>query len=178
MSKPSTKKMTGMLRSLLKGKAVDWQGDHPQVMSNRAVWKFWKLAPTALEMTVRRLRWYQDWIRHLDDHRQVVASILGRFQFDSDEDTPLDGEGRVRATANPWAKQFVNDINQLREVSDTEEFFEHFQGRVPLLWTEDIVSELFLAIDVRQLRNKFWTSEWAPAGELGEMMPTQEREPR
>ena len=31
-----------------------------------------------------------------------------------------------------------------------------------------------LVIDLRQLRVKFWSTAWAPAGELGSLMPTQE----
>ncbi len=58
------------LRALLKGKAhlVSQTGQH-RTWTNDQLFAKWKIAKTATELRVRRLRMYQAWARHPDDFK-------------------------------------------------------------------------------------------------------------
>eukprot|EP00959_Pyramimonas_sp_CCMP1952_P132832 2776953-Pyramimonas_sp.AAC.1 len=39
--------------------------------SSQRVWHYWQILPISDELRLRRLRWYQSWIRFPSAHRQV-----------------------------------------------------------------------------------------------------------
>ena len=76
------------------------------------MWKFWKLAPTAVEDAIWRIRWLQDIVKHKADNAQLLQAIFGRIRFDNDtQGSELTNDGEIKSNANSYAKRFVDDIN-------------------------------------------------------------------
>ena len=68
------------LRTMMCGKACGWGPRgvlHPMgrriAMSDAAVWRFWRLAPSAVELAVRRVKWYQQWLRAPEQNKQIIS---------------------------------------------------------------------------------------------------------
>ena len=87
-------------------------------MSNAAVMTHWRVAPSHIELRLRRLRWLQDMIRQPEAHAQVIAAIWGRLP-DEHHDT-IDASGRPTEKANPYAKLLDEDMETLCETTVAE----------------------------------------------------------
>ena len=86
--------------------------------------------PSAMELRIRRLGWAgrvgeQD---QKDDpsHQQVLAAISGQTRVDK---FPLHDERRETDNLrHPWAKQFRDDINSLKEFDEGDDFVSQRNG--------------------------------------------------
>jgi len=87
------------LRAMMKGAATNKTGEHYVSVPASEVWKHWRLAPTALELLVRRLKWYQAMVTDKVAHAQIIAVMFGQTKYE--QESTLDDEGRVRPEANP-----------------------------------------------------------------------------
>ena len=74
-------KMLGMLRSMMCGKACSWEL-HPKRMTDREVWRFWRLSPSNIELRVRRLPWVREVVRRPATHQQYLVAVFGHFPFE------------------------------------------------------------------------------------------------
>ena len=67
------KAMTGKLRAMMMDGATFWGNDGGYVaMSSLEVWKWWRLAPTAIELLTQRLRWIQNMARFPSENFQIL----------------------------------------------------------------------------------------------------------
>ena len=63
-----------LLRSLLQGQA-SWQDTtHKKSLTNDEVWKKWRMVPSKIELTVRRLLFFLNILKYKDDNVQVVEA--------------------------------------------------------------------------------------------------------
>lgn len=154
---------TGMLRYMMKGDASWWDESAAQLrqLSSVAVWRRWKLAPPALELCVRRLRWYQSWSADMEQHGQVVAAMFGRYAADGSV-SPLDSNGVVAEGAHFFAQRFASDMQALSGLDGGGDFLSLWGGDVRLLFVDGDVREEFLRLDVRALRSAFCARAWRP----------------
>ena len=104
------------------------------------------MSPSAIELRIARLRLR----RRVSDNsygcRAVIAALFGRFPFEA-HDTVSDG--KLCERANPWAHQFWQDIQGLKDV-DQGDFLLLLDGR-----TMDIFGSLvtlFRIPDCSELR--------------------------
>ena len=68
---------------MLMGEGCGQSGLHPRALANAEVWRKWRLAPMAVELAVRRLRWFQMVARHPADNAQLLAVWFGDLAFDT-----------------------------------------------------------------------------------------------
>ena len=79
--------------------------------SNARIRRENKLGTYETELKVERMRWERSQLRHPAENAQLRTALFGRFSF---EDTPtLNAEGQLFIGANPWARQWVQDVQQM-----------------------------------------------------------------
>ena len=66
-----------------------------------------KFHTTASELKVERMRDTLYQIQNPEEHVQQRAALFGHFPFEPE--ATIDEEGKLTASANPWAAQWVND---------------------------------------------------------------------
>ena len=101
-----------------------------------------RIAPCAVELRVRRVRFWQAAARHPLDNRQVMAAVFGETLFDG----PVVQQGCLVETANEWACLFREDLLSLGE-------FE--EGEVPAAATRADVLAVFRQGDTRECVLRF-----------------------
>ena len=71
------------LRAMLRGDAhvEDQEGKHFKWPTLR-VWRHWRMAPVALELTGRRLAWFRDLVENPERHDHFLAVLLGELAND------------------------------------------------------------------------------------------------
>eukprot|EP00959_Pyramimonas_sp_CCMP1952_P157501 3293909-Pyramimonas_sp.AAC.1 len=65
--------------------------------------------------------------------------------------------GRLTAYANPWAKQFFEDVQALGDIEDGRELLERLQGSFLALWWDKELGKAFCKIDFFLLRRRLHT---------------------
>lgn len=145
------------LRSMLRGQATDWEGhNHPVTMSLRRLFSEWRVCPTRVELSARRIRWLQSMIRDREAHEHVIALIWGQAHCESKP--TLDAEGLLTEQANSMAQQFAEDMRLLSNVGAAEEFVELWAScgsSWRALFESEEVRQSFLLVDVSELRSRY-----------------------
>ena len=80
-------------RNCMRGKAVrrikltDNEGnvliDEISSMSTQEVYEVWQSPGTGMELLTRRCKMYQRWARDVQEHQQILATLFGRFAWES-----------------------------------------------------------------------------------------------
>ena len=70
-----------------------------------------RFVPSLLELRIRRLKWLQTIAGDTEKHHQLLTAWLG--QFPGEAAPTITEQGEVHPKANPWAKQFAEDIKAL-----------------------------------------------------------------
>ena len=104
-----------------------------------------------LELQIRRLVWYQQLAKDIQNHICVLMAIFGRLGCETCN--TVDAAGRILQTANPWAKQFLADIQCFQKIDAGQALLDLLDDRVLLVFT--IFLPEFLAIDMSELRRTF-----------------------
>lgn len=72
------------LRAMERGKA-NWlteQGEH-RTYKNAELFRRWRLAPCAVELTIRRSRWAQSWAKHPENKLHLLTICFGELACES-----------------------------------------------------------------------------------------------
>ena len=131
-----------------------------KAVSNVEVWRFLQSVPTHIELRVRRLKFWQNVAMHRELHTVLLACLFG--DFDWEQTSSLDMEGKPTRQANPCLQQFAKDIDELAVLDSAAYMVSLLRGRVLLLFTE--FREDFLRIDVSELRGEVSGTRDPPAG--------------
>ena len=91
------------LESLM-GKAHD--AEARKGWTNEEVLKYWRVAPTRVEIAVRRTSWLQAMSTALQEHAQVTTAVRGTMLRES----PLDSVGHLKPDAHRYARMFQGDL--------------------------------------------------------------------
>eukprot|EP00959_Pyramimonas_sp_CCMP1952_P096881 2025099-Pyramimonas_sp.AAC.1 len=104
--------MTGAARHL------DEQDAHSSLATNQ-VFQEWQIAPSAIELLVRRLSWWQSIVQNPSHHGWFLATFFGRCRFKQQAaishrpvsaSTFNEQDGISAApSVHPWAKQLADD---------------------------------------------------------------------
>ena len=159
---------------MLRGRACEYDNsDHPVAWSSARVWRHWRLAPSGLELRVRRLKWIQEMVKHPRRHAHTVNSIFGSPRFEISRESEFDElAGKLPDYANPWARLFYADICCVAEDPEGETFSELWAGSLPRLFGNDEVREVFLEFDPDILRRRCLHKMWRhPAGAISNYLP-------
>ncbi len=81
-----------------KGYKYDEQSGQTTKWTSGQVWQYWRLIPTALELTIRRVKWYQDIARWPLANAQVLTALFGHFPG---SDPTLNEEKKVTTPVLP-----------------------------------------------------------------------------
>ena len=160
----------------MKDKGSTLVGEIKKQITNAEVWSYWRIVPTSVELTVRRLKWWQDISRHPGENQQVITSIFGIL---CDEDVPvLDHRGVFReddSNFNFAAKTIKQDLLLLANTECGREFKSIWDPPiVKLLFGhgDNQAKDVFLLIEPCFLRAEFLAEKWAPfVNILGTSMP-------
>ena len=104
--------LSELMRVMMPGKTHKYN-EHNNTytcMTNEQVFKHWRIAPTALEFRIRRLRMLQECLRQPSQHIQVNAAMFGKLIFESDQ---LDEYDRPHVDAHSWLHMFAEDVEAL-----------------------------------------------------------------
>ncbi len=101
--------LTKKLRGMMKGKAVDYMnGEEPRAWSAKRVWQYWRLAPTAVELLVRRLREWQKIVSDPSNYQQFLVIFFGRLRLETEAEekgwkflpAPIAEDGKMNLEAH------------------------------------------------------------------------------
>eukprot|EP00959_Pyramimonas_sp_CCMP1952_P391054 8194914-Pyramimonas_sp.AAC.1 len=83
------------------------------------VFKYWRMDRAATALRVRRLKWYQKWALHPQQHANVVAAIFGDSTMDrlANIRRLLPGD-RIGPDSTPMAKQYKEDLDALSLIDE------------------------------------------------------------
>ncbi len=99
-----------LLRSMMRGAACIWEGDHPRDMSNSESFEHRELASRHVEFACRRVKWLQTVTTYTVDQLQIIAAIWGAAAFEKTD--TLTVNGKLEPTANPFANQLGVDTRR------------------------------------------------------------------
>ena len=130
------------------------------------------MAPTGIELWVRRMSWWQSICMEPEHHRQFLTAFFGDTQLEllrreagAPSTTPtLDAQGRLNASqqAHPWARQLRTDLELLISHPMAEEFKAEWDGTMRNFLYHKSTTDAFRYIDMRQYRAAYVSAQWAP----------------
>ena len=128
---------------------------------NAFVWRFLRIAPSEIELRIKRLVFWQQVARAPSKHAALLATMFAQFPF---EDSPtLYPDGRPANDSHAWVTLLCNDIEALREVDVVAHIAEQMDGK-PVRLFHDPLCEQFALIDCSILRKAFLCVAIPPPG--------------
>ena len=152
------------------GKAVtrNDSGEVVQGLSNLSVLRFWRIASSTIELSVRRLKWLQKMVAFPADYQLVISAIFGTTRGELDAGlvptVSHDGTVNVGIGTSPWAEQLLKDFFRLAVLDDAASLVDHVGARLMLLFYDKNLGEEFAQIDVSQLRAREFSVTICPPG--------------
>eukprot|EP00969_Alexandrium_andersonii_P220818 9752744-Alexandrium_andersonii.AAC.1 len=67
----------GMLRSMMRGAACSWEGDHPESMTTVELMARWRIPSADTELSIRRLKWLRAMVVNPGSHEQIITALTG-----------------------------------------------------------------------------------------------------
>ena len=121
-------KLCKFMRVMMMGSAhtYDEHADKHTCKTNEQVFKYWRVAPCALEFRIRRLRMFQGFIRKPSEHVQVNAPMFGKLIFEPDQ---LIDAGHPCTHAHPWLHMFAKDLEALEVIDEGATLHEYMSDR-------------------------------------------------
>eukprot|EP00959_Pyramimonas_sp_CCMP1952_P194438 4065710-Pyramimonas_sp.AAC.1 len=98
------------------------------------------------ELRIRRLKWLQAVCKHPSTHVQVMASVFGEVGGHR----VVDEGGHLCDDANPWAKQWWQDLLSMHVFEEGQALLEQQDFNLLRILTDG--AEDFCRVDRRQLR--------------------------
>ncbi|CAK0890886.1 unnamed protein product [Prorocentrum cordatum] len=114
-------------RAVLRGRRPVFDPRNPgasptcRFMSESHVLKSFGITDIRAELTMQRLRQWQRLVRYPADGRQVLTTLFG-ISGGFEEGGTFAPSGMIAGTANPWARQFGQDVGALLCLSNGPEF--------------------------------------------------------
>lgn len=130
-------------------------------MSNEVVWKYLGLAPSQVEMQIRRLQFWQRMVQQQALHCNVLAAVFGHLPCE--RVPPLQPDGSLPERAHPWLVQLLQDLSALQDIPDTAHIPQAVDGKPLRLFLPEVAAD-FLYIDVTILRRRFLCANIPPPG--------------
>ena len=119
-----------------------------------------RIVPSKLEVTIRRLQYWQAVARRADSHSAVLAAVFGTMRYDARDTVCADGS--IADSANPWALQLAEDVASLLVLDTASERLWGIGHRFFSVFTS--YRHDFLQIDSSELRAAFFSAHIPPPG--------------
>ena len=142
-------------RVSMRGAAVTRKSDGSIIdcLTNREVFRFWRLGTSATELCIRRIKWLQQIALHPEDHRLVYNSIFGTCRGELQHGfSPGVVDFCITSDASPWALQAKRDIMKIGDFEDGESLLLEVGEQLMRLFADRDLAQRFAAIDPTQLR--------------------------
>ena len=173
------------LRAMMKGKACERGASDEwfQKMPDGEVMRRARIAPTALELVVRRLSLFQELVKRPCQHTHLINAMFGemrceaiaRARGDQVMQRTLAPDGSISAGAHGLARQLADDIEILCNAECGAELASDWCDRsMTRLFADASLVATLCAIDVSTLRKASFTTAWAPDGLLRSAMDDAE----
>ncbi|CAK0846868.1 unnamed protein product [Prorocentrum cordatum] len=166
------------LRYLMSGAAA-FKGGQVRSLTSREVYRYWQLAPLALEATVQRLQAWQSVFRNPANHAHFLSVFFGAVKWELEAEfscppslTPA-GDVNDRPGLHPWLLQFKKDMQIVLGHPEAEDFARAWSGEIDELMLDPVVNSYFLAFDPRSLRTAFHATQWRPPASLADSVPAE-----
>ena len=156
------KVLLALARSAMRGKALKRTKAGVRSIPASEVWRYWRLAPTWVELRIRRLAWYKKMAAQPEQHVQEIIALTGKANFE--EVGQLDAEGRPSEKASPWCRQMARDLQELEVLEAAEPLVKALEGRILPIFVDEEWKQDFLAIDLKEMRAQLWQSKVPPPG--------------
>lgn len=149
--------LVGYLRRL-------WKVRHPERreahLDRAEVVRVWMIAPSAVELRVRRLKAYQRWARCNANHIPGLASLFGQCRLERELGVFRACGDSLSSTPTPWALRFVEDLRDLVQGHDALGHLSDVVEAVSLRFLREGAPEQaeFVAADPHVLRQASWSA--------------------
>jgi len=157
------KLIAGLGRIAMAGKASTTTDKGTRSLAIRQVLQYWRIAPTAVEALIRRLRWIKNITRFPEYHRQLLTAFFGSLPLDG---PALDAGGNLLDHTCPWAKRFLQDIYDVcscvEGVQMVWEMAADTEGGLLLAMFEPGIAQELGRLDPTVLRRASWAVEVPP----------------
>ena len=151
-----------MLRSLMGG-AQKGKGDDIRIYTNKEVLRYWRLAPTKVELQVRRIKWYQKIAADPKGARATLACWLGQNKLDNLLGIKrLDDTGWCCSASTPWAWRMQEDLKVAGEEEELQQWYQDLEG-LPSAFKGDNAKTL-IAFDAKIMRARAFSAAVPPPG--------------
>ena len=146
----------------MRGKAASVSERGTRQLSNAQFLAYWRMAGAAVELTVRRLKWWQGVFTDPLNNTFLLSALFGQMRCE--DDPQLGRDGRLTSVANPWAKRLMADVAELEKLDRAHWLVGAVAGQpLRLIHDRDLAAE-FAAIDVSELRAVALSVNVAPPG--------------
>ena len=147
-------------RKVLQGTACEKSVDKYKALSNDHVWRLLRSAPTAVELSVQRLQWWQRIVARPEEHLALLFTFFGHIPGTP---APFDENGAIHDRSHAWMRQLGEDIRQLA-TWDSSGFMSAAADGPLVLFVDADFREAFLQQDPAELRTRYLGGLVPPPG--------------
>ena len=147
-------------RKVLQGTACEKSVDKYKALSNDHVWRLLRSAPTAVELSVQRLQWWQRIVARPEEHLALLFTFFGHIPGTP---APFDENGAIHDRSHAWMRQLGEDIRQLA-AWDSSGFMSAAADGPLVLFVDADFREAFLQQDPAELRTRYLGGLVPPPG--------------
>lgn len=93
---------------------------------NNNLWQFGRITPPKLEVTTRRLKFFQTWVDKPFENLLAIPSVFAAVAFEEldDKKPPLDLTSRAHGKSLAWLLELEADLHTLQMLPSAAPFFE------------------------------------------------------
>jgi hypothetical protein len=121
-------------------------------LSNKDILQAISMAPIHIEVSILRLKWYATLARRPHHHKLFLAALLGEMVCRPEQ----------KPTEHPHAQQLLNDVKLFCYIEDLAEHTGEVLNNPMILFSDTIVSKIFVNTDLSMIRQRFLKLEFPP----------------
>lgn len=137
--------------------------------------RFLRVASSAVELRIRRLRMWQAILRDVDWYDALLGLYFGGGELVGDV---VDNDGRLLDGGHSWAKLWRNDIRSLAQDDDLASLIEHWNESARVLLCDLDFRDRFCRVDFACLRARFLGQEVSDMAQPPALVPQPPDEER
>ena len=105
-----------LARKVMCGDACTQDAEHYKAMSTKDPHRHMKMVPALVQLRCYRMKWFQQWVRHPEEHIILLAAMFAAFDWER-PNKPSWTEMGVAKTGHPWLHQLIEDLDFVANIS-------------------------------------------------------------